>query len=321
MDAYKNDEFCVASPNHSRSIMKLHVHLGAHKTATTFIQSHLHDQRAVLAEAGIGVVPIHEIRRDFTASFEWAHRFDPFWFFLVRPFLRRRLDRLQARHPGEKLLILSEENIAGLLRLNSMRGGLYPSISARIGVFDGLLTGRDRHYFFAIRNYADHIVSTYLQMAMRGRVPSFDVYRRRLGNSDRGWASVISDLARIVGPERVTVWTYERFKDDPAAIIGRLAPGAALETSMDALARDVLPSLSAKGFRALKALSPMLTAGERQRMAKLLRNFPFESPNERIEITDQAFLARMTERYATDKATIRALGVELLDIAEPVRQD
>jgi hypothetical protein len=289
--------------------MKIHVHLGAHKTATTFIQSQLHDNRVALAQTGIGVVELAEIRKKFSHGFEILNRFDPFWAPVVRPLLARRLNALLEKHRDKEVVILSDENLAGLIRVNYISGGLYRSLGKRAGLLKKLLAGHDVRFFFAIRPYPDYLTSSYLQLASRGRAPSFSRYLSRLPQTMPGWGAAVTDLSGAVGAESLTVWTYEWFKQDPARLLGLLAPGSSLEVPEQELRREVLPSLTRKGFEVLQRLEGQLSRGELQRMGKLLRAFPFDEPNERLDITDPGLLAAYDAKYAGEIANIRKLGV------------
>jgi len=291
--------------------MKIHIHLGAHKTATTFIQSLLHDQRDRLDAASIGYVPLSSLRRDFTNRFEMLYRFDPFWSPILRPYLRARLARQLEAHKAKSLVILSDENLAGFLRMNAVNHGLYKTIGTRAKLLADLLDGHELHFFFATRTYKDYLTSSYLQMAARGKVPNFGKYLAQLPPSMPGWSESVLDLAKAVGKERVTVWDYYHFKADPDAIMNLIAPGAGIISERDEMRRDILPSLTAKGFKVLQRLNGQLSKEEFRRMGKLLRHFPFDAPNERLEITEPKMVADYESKYRDDLARLQAASIKL----------
>ncbi|WP_213032645.1 hypothetical protein, partial [Acinetobacter radioresistens] len=47
---------------------KLILHLGVHKTATTYIQSKIYNSREVLSQAGIGCISLDDTRKYFTSK-------------------------------------------------------------------------------------------------------------------------------------------------------------------------------------------------------------------------------------------------------------
>lgn len=291
--------------------MKVLVHLGVHKTATTFIQSQLANNRPLLARKGFGMAGIWAVRRRFTNLFDRLAWFDPVWRFLTRPALRRRLDRLIAETGDAKTFLLSDENLAGTISANYVFGRLYPWCGMRAKMLAGVLAGHDTHYFLCIRRYPDYLVSSWLQLATRGKPPEFEKYVEKFAPDGRGWAEVVSDLARAVGKERVTVWTYDWFAEDPRRVFALLAPDTDFEVAEEELKREILPSLTIKGLNVISLLEEHLSKPELKRMSRLVRNFEFDEPNPRLEISDKALLAAYEDRYSKDIEKIRALGVEL----------
>ena len=291
--------------------MKVLVHLGVHKTATTFIQSQLANNRPVLAEKGFGMSGIWAVRRRFTNLFDRLSWFDPVWRFLTRPALRKRLDRLFAETPGAKTYLLSDENLPGTLSANYLFGRLYPWAGMRAKMLDGVLAGHDTHYFLCIRRYPDYLVSSWLQLASKGRPPAFEKYVEKFAPDRRGWAELVADLARAVGPERLTVWTYDWFAEDPRRVFDMLAPGTNFVLAEEELRREILPSLTIKGLNVVSLLEEHLSKPELKRMSRLIRNFEFDEPNPRLEITDPALLAAYDAKFRSDLDRIRALGVTL----------
>jgi hypothetical protein len=291
--------------------MKIHVHLGVHKTATTFIQSQLHDNRALLSGGRIGFAGIWAIRRKFTVPFDRMSWFDPIWKPVTRRYLGKRLNAILSAQKKANTFILSDENLLGLISANYWFGRLYPNAGMRVGMLDGLMKEHDVRYFMAIRRYPDYLTSSWLQLASRGKAPPFEKYRARFGPEKHGWAEIVGEIVRTCGPERLTVWTYDWFNEDPSRVFGVLAPGVKFAVPEQELRRDVLPSLTLKGLKVITQLEEHLSDAELKEMSRLIRNFPFEEPNPRLEITDPALLAAYEEKYQLDLNKIRALGVEL----------
>ena len=291
--------------------MKVLVHLGVHKTATTFIQSQLANNRQALAAKGFGVAGIWAVRRRFTSLFDRLAWFDPVWRSVTRPTLRRKLDKLMAEHQGIDTFLLSDENLAGTIAANYLFGRLYPWAAMRTKILKGVLAGHDTHYFLCIRRYPDYLVSSWLQLASKGRPPAFEKYIEKFSPESRGWAELVSELADAVGRDRLTVWTYDWFSDDPRRVFEMLAPGTDFVLAEEELKREILPSLTVKGLNVISLLEEHLTKGELKRMSRFVRNFDFDEPNPKLEITDPALLSAYDAKFRTDLDRIRALGVEL----------
>lgn len=291
--------------------MKVLVHLGVHKTATTFIQSQLANNRQALAEKGFGVSGIWAVRKRFTNLFDRLSWIDPVWRLLTRPVLRRRLDALIAESGAREAYLLSDENLAGTIAANHFFGRLYPWTAMRARQLSALLRGHDVHYFVCVRRYPDYLVSSWLQLASRGKPPAFEKYIERFSPEERGWSELVRDLAAAVGRERLTVWTYDWFAEDPQRVFELLAPDTDFVLAEEELKREILPSLTIKGLNVISLLEEHLTRDEIKRMSRLVRNFKFDEPDPKLEITDPALLSAYEAKYRRDLDAIRALGVEL----------
>jgi hypothetical protein len=291
--------------------MKINVHLGVHKTATTFIQSQLHDNRTQLTDAGIAFCGIWHVRKTFTSAFDVMSWIDPMARPLIRTRLGRRLARVLPDTSGVETFILSDENLLGLISANHRLGSLYPNARRRVALLDALLAGHQVHYFLSIRRYPDYLTSSWLQLASRGKAPAFENYLSRFSPAGRGWAEVVADVARACGPDRLTVWTYDWFSDDPSRAFELLAPAARFEVPQGELRRDVLPSMTIKGLKVMTALEDLLSGRELKEFSRFIRTFPFDEPNPRLEIADAGLVAAYEDKYVRDLAAIRALGVEL----------
>lgn len=300
-----------AKPAENPVRMKVLVHLGVHKTATTFIQSQLANNRQALAEQGFGMAGIWAVRGRFTNRFDRLAWFDPVWRFLTRPALRRRLDGLMRESGEVGTFLLSDENLAGTIAANYLFGRLYPWIGMRARILSGLLAAHDLHVFLCIRRYPDYLVSSWLQLASKGKPPPFEKYVEKFPPEGRGWAEVVADLAAAVGPGRLTVWTYDWFAEDPQRVFALLAPGTDFVLAEEELKREILPSLTIKGLNVVSLLEEHLSRPELRRMSRLIRNFEFDEPNPRLEIADPGLLAAYDARYRKDLESIRALGVTL----------
>lgn len=291
--------------------MKVLVHLGVHKTATTFIQSQLANNRQALAKKGFGMAGIWAVRKRFTNLFDRLAWIDPVWRFLTRPALRRRLETILGENEGIHTFLLSDENLAGTIGANYFFGRLYPFAGMRARILAGVLAEHDVRYFLCIRRYPDYLVSSWLQLASKGKPPAFEKYIEKFSPEGRGWAELVADLARAVGRDRLTVWTYDWFSEDPRRVFGVLAPGTDFMLADEELKREVLPSLTIKGLNVVSLLEEHLTRSEIKRMSRLMRNFAFDEPNPKLEIADPALLAAYDAKFRNDLERIRALGVKL----------
>ncbi|MCF3638584.1 hypothetical protein LXM94_01195 [Rhizobium sp. TRM95111] len=294
--------------------MLIHVHLGAHKTGTSFLQKVLRDNRAVLAANGILVPDLSELRAGFTPRFDRAVRLGGVAARLSEPLLAAHLRPLIPAAGAARLAIVSDENLSGVINDNTKGRGLYPAAALRAKTLAHLLSAHEVHWYVCIRNYADYLVSAYLQGASRRKMPDFDAYLADCMRSERGWADWVRDLVDLAGPDRVTVWTYERFRRSPQAIFDAIAPNSGLSITEGLASLRINASLTAKGQTVMRLLDGHLSPGELTRMGRMLKRFTFDAPDEKLAVTDPALLRTLAERYRADRKAIRAMGCRFIDV-------
>ncbi len=157
-------------------------------------------------------------------------------------------------------------------------------------------------------------MSSYLQARSWSGGAAADLHRYAdgLATGRRGWGEVARDVAGLVGPDRLTVWTHARYAADPLGVLATLAPVAKLALPPPERDRRRLVSLGARGAAVLEAVETLLTPGERTAMAKLLRRFPFETGAGAISLSDPVLVAALHARYHADLAAIAASGCRFL---------
>lgn len=294
--------------------MKLHIHLGAHKTGSTSLQFHLRKNEHRFAEAGTAYIPMPEFRKRYTTSLSRMGNRYPAFIRLLSPFIESRFRDQLAPLSGSSLVLISDENLLGGMSLIAGKRTLYPNAVGMVSAVKRAAQPNDAHYFLCIRNYPEFIVSMYLHRVTKGRrVPTLESVTGDFLNGARGWAEVVADVAKVVGPDRLTVWTYEYYRDEPSAVLDVLAPGIPAELHVPTRNLAVNRSLTAKGWQVMKILQEVLTRTELASMGKLLKRFPFEEPDPKLKLEDPETLAELDDKYCRDKIAIAAFGCRLLD--------
>ncbi len=296
------------------------MHAGAHKTASTYVQSRLMEERDRLADAGVGVVAHGFFRRQVSDRLDAAEGFGGVGHALARKSLKRPLAKMVEFHAGRERVIMSDENLAGPMLGAIGPDGLYPQARRRIGAaFDALPASSDRTLFFAIRNYAAYFSSIYVYRREKREARETETFRRSALDLQRGWTDVVSDLCAAAGADRVVVWTYDEFAKRPslinAALLGEDAPRIFAKTD-----RASLPSLSRKGLAVLDRVSDMLSENEHAGLARAIARFQFDKPDEKFSLFAPEELAALDARFNADLDAISALGCRLIK-AEPRSAD
>lgn len=224
------------------------VHLGYHKTATTWLQKSLfphavsHDflprkttQEAFLAPAGLHFDPLEA----------------------------RRLLGIEGRN---RPVLLSEENLSGYLHNGGLHGFLAPEVARRI---KEVLP--QAHILIFIRNQFDICRASYAQYVSGGGTWGtgryFDTARTMRGALTRPWKApyfefehfefdrLIGHYDSLFGAERVHVYPYEWLRD-PAALIARMQADTGLALDIgEAAGNKTNASLGAGALLALRGVN------------------------------------------------------------------
>lgn len=135
--------------------MTLHLHIGAHKTATTHLQATLIKHREQLTEAGVQFERPNHIRSLIGSGRRAAAQSRIF------PSVRAGLavQRLARIDAGKDRLVLSDENSLGQCIEIYDRERLYPTVRHRMKIWRRLAAQRDTTIYLSIRNYADFSVA------------------------------------------------------------------------------------------------------------------------------------------------------------------
>ncbi|MDR4305744.1 hypothetical protein IHQ68_03785 [Chelatococcus sambhunathii] len=292
--------------------MLICLHAGAHKTASTYVQSRLMEERDRLAGAGIGVVAHGFFRRQVSDRLDAAGGLGGVGYAIAKTSLKRPLAKMVEFHAARERVIMSDENLAGSMIGAIGPDGLYPEARRRVGAaLDALPKACDRTLFFAVRSYAAYYSSIYVYRREKREAREVETFRRSALELKRGWAEVVSDLCAAAGADRVVVWTYDEFAKRPArinaALLGEGAPRIFAKTD-----RASLPSLSRKGLAVLDRVSDMLSESEHAGLARAIARFQFDKPDEKFSLFTPDELDALDARYRSDLDSISALGCKVI---------
>jgi hypothetical protein len=234
--------------------MLIALHLGAHKTATTYIQDALNLGREKLIEAGVGYVPLREVRSALTGRLGFG-----------RPGLQAAAARLLEEYRGCERLILSDENIIGGLKPSS-RSGLYPRRSKRLAKLLRGLGQHDFRIYFATRSYDEFISAMYCEYIRHHPFIDAASYLRGFDFEAFSWTDIVGTFVRLIGAQKITLWRFEDFRRVEALVFGALidAPPDLLEKP----GGRVRESLSVAAVQSLASLPPCRSADELRARAK-----------------------------------------------------
>lgn len=226
--------------------MKIHLHAGAHKTATTHLQVVLRVNKPQLAEAGVTVATPPELEgwmRDFR-----AHQLLPSG---ARWILNHRLRRPA---PDTDCWLFSEENFAGRPGELLKRPTLFRDLPGRLVSMQQLFPHAQITLFFSIRSYESFLLSNYLELLRaRGFFPWQEFYdpQRFAGYS---WANLFDRICDVIPHKNIVLWRYEDFRILENRILARITgvdDGEAMRARYEV--KTTRPSLSARAIEQMQA--------------------------------------------------------------------
>lgn len=271
--------------------MRLILHSGAHKTATTYIQSTLAASRQALRARGVGYLPLEEMRKRVTHLLG-RNRF----------IARVLMSRVIRQHRGCERLILSDENLSGLCSGAVDVGTYYPQIGRRAERLLAAASVEEAEVLFAVRSYDRFVSSMYCEHLRHRPFLSVGEYLAAIDVDGFSWRRIVAELCRVFGQDRVTLWRFEDFRQVEDQVFAALCGVA---EGLDRPARPVRESLSQRAVAELEALAPQIGREHvRAEVDRVAARLPKDAANPAFEAFAPARAAELRARYDQDMRAI-----------------
>lgn len=264
---------------------KLVVHLGAHKTATTYLQSALNNKRDALRREGTALILPADLRRG-EKSERGGSPTDV-------PGVAAQLSALAADATTQRIL-LSEENFTGSTGHNLARKSLYPGIRRRLSKLPPALNHPNVTILFALRDYGPFVSSNVTTALRFGKL--FDTEELRLAFLllHRSWVDVIADLRSAFPAAQLKIWRYENFAQVEAQVFAEMVGPFQAEPQ-----RRANQTLSG---RAVRKVQTKLSAGgddlkPRQLVRRIKSKLPISTADPAYSLWTPDEAALLSERY------------------------
>lgn len=300
----------TSSPTPLFGDREVHLHLGAHKTATTFIQDALKSNNPLLLAKGVLYLPLQEMRsknadngKGLTSriiALSQANR--------QRGQIQElRQDVLEDFGP-ERLkkchtVLISEENLS-LYLSGYTNGRPFSDLSQRLMHLREEI-GPKLKVFFSIRDYPDFISSVYVEILRHHQFLSFNDFLISLYQDlPNLWLDAYHNLVQLFGEENVTMWDFEDTVKNPQAILSMLTGGV---QNLDISSKPSRQSLSQKAVEFIRDFSKL--PGESvaaQALAKVAnRLHPLSKMNSKFDPWTPREKRILREHYNNEKKSIR----------------
>jgi hypothetical protein len=264
------------------------LHLGAHKTATTYMQSRLYKSREVLRENGIAYIPLEDLRSLVTTKLNQSVAPSTLAECL-RPYLA--CDRL----------ILSDENILGGTN-KPIHNSMYSNAKRRVEILLAALSDFDVSIFITVRSYADYFVSRYAEFLRHHPFMAFERYYKDIDFETVSWLDVIGQV-KMAGAKSITISAFENTFEDEQAYLDLLLgkQGIVIESADDspAIRRS---KFSQQGYEIIKCYAEKYAVGSINKLMWVLDNNRQETQATTFMPFSEKQQLRLSDRYAAELA-------------------
>ena len=276
--------------------IKIIIHAGAHKTASTHLQNRLLENEKRVVKSGCSYLGPEKIRDQFGTLWRALGRSDT-------PDEQER--KLAALAAGQPRLVISEKNIIG--GLNDLMNGpnraiLYPKAVERLARLAQLVAPNPLHIAMAVREPSSYYVSVYNQLLLSGRFQTWERFSKGLDPTAVKWSDILRPIAEIPGVAAVSIWRYEDYHRLLPQILNTLLgqPRPDIQLHMEKRMHEGLSE------RAVQACCTWHAAGYGGRLGTVAReDFPVSDAYPKFSPWPEALMRESRAAYGRD---IEALG-------------
>ncbi len=294
--------------------MKVTLHLGAHKTASSYLQRTFASNISTLHRSGIGFVSPNVLREKVTKPLSWVRNAakrtpksekirDDAFTFLKWATSERKLKNTDfvQRH-----LLLTDENLIGVPPEMVNSQTLYPTISGRLELLSPMLEEFPPRIFFALRNPVSYAPSIFCEALLSVYPSDFNLRRFRKGwlkNAPR-WSCVIESIRDTFPESDIHVWDFADFRALEHEIIHRITD-IPHDVDFKPLERIIRPSMTDKAARKLMWLDRWRGNEVRFESVSEMRELYADGP--KLKIWSDSEKAKLDKEYVEDLERIAAI--------------
>lgn len=201
-----------------RAQMKVILHIGAHRTATTSFQAYIRHHAEALQRNRIGFWGPARTRKGLFAGIQPVPGLGTEAARRARGRILLQLDR--AERNGVETLLVSDENMLGSVRMNLRKRKLYPDAGERMARYNCAFDGRIDKVVMSVRALDHYWASAAAYGVSRGHtVPDQDDCAD-IADSTRTWRDVIGDVSCAVAKAQIEVIPFEKSAARPDLMLG-----------------------------------------------------------------------------------------------------
>lgn len=294
----------------------IHFHVGAHKTATTYMQSRLRVNRERLRSEGVDFIDLWartpalmQYRAKFRRLIE-SDVADERSILDLSGQLRAIVE--EGASSSNALVVLSYENILGGFDL-TQRGAPYPNAAIAIRHIIEAFSDCRVRIFLSIRSLDRFLESGYLQrVTTRRETRTFKQYLNQVDLQALSWLPLVRAAKSVVGSEDLLLWEYESFFSDEPAIWNALLDSSNAEEALVNLAKKSNYSLSAKGLKYMRSVNKVATAEDAKKFRNFVKqNFGCQTGLKSPKLLRDASRRQLIDIYERDRKELASLHDEI----------
>ncbi len=287
--------------------MTLDIHIGAHKTATTFIQQTLRKNVDALEDVGTRFLSPREFR--YMHEENWNDGDVKEIHNISKAYPE---DTKYALDPSRKLL-LSDENLLGGPVPFYHANTLYPELQKRLTMAKKLLPCLPDNIYLCIRNYQYFYPAVYYQFASQANfLPINEMLQDRLIAKPRRWPQIVEDVQAVFPTSVIKIWLYEDFAENRDAVLNLLTPGAELKFDQNARPRQTPKGAAYDAWVKAKDL-PDGDPNIKHRFTKWLNKSGFVPPENDVSFAERFWRDKDVEalvaQYSEDVGVLMECGL------------
>jgi len=280
--------------------MKIKLHIGAHKTATTYMQRLLETNRSLLLKEKIHL-SIHSNPRK-TWMYDLLSCAD-------EEKKNSDISSIINEKPEEGLWLISDEDISGTSYQLKLFPHIYPKLQKRLSCFKNIFPNDIIEIYFSIRSYENYYRSTYLEVVRnKGYMPFTDYYNEE-HYKDNSWVKVIEQMVSVIPESQITLWCYEDFSQLLPVILSKFTETNLVNEVMRNYPPETLtrPSLSSTAIDILSKMDKLDNKIlERKRIETIIEKYPLNKDNPPFVAFDEEIRRKFQNQYRQDIQVIKS---------------
>lgn len=290
-------------------VRKIHFHVGAHKTATTYIQSRLRSNKQRLRNEGITFVDLWakreeeaNYRKTLKAALE-GDQADERKAAQASRQLREIVSN--ATSSEQSVVLMSYENVLGDFDLTK-NGVPYPHAEQAVDHIVQAFPDSDVKIFFAFRSLDRFLESGYVQrVCTRLETRKFREYVDQVDTDSLSWIPVVQAMASTVGHENVVAWGYEDFVANEHPVWNALLCRDDANAALVSPAKKTNNSLSSKGLKYMRGINRLATAADARRFRPFIRkNYGSQPGTKSLKLLDDERRQVLISNYNRNRSEI-----------------